>query len=615
MADKKPLDLVKSRYEDAANYWRPIYEKFEDLEDMYWGKVAYDNPDDQVWKSKATDNIAFEAVERMVSHLLSGDPKGRFVPVEPRDDYGAMVNNALFNYQWNYPGLNMTQKIRDLGIQSGVFGIGFGILEWKYEERTRTKIEYGELEQTETEETYVHCDQPWFRPLYVYDCYPDPSATSIDDMQWFIYDEYVTLNELKERNKGKFKPYQNLGKLEEKLKEQDATQNEHRTNLDSYRGADTNSMKKGRTLVRTMVSRAKRYTYCPDVGVLIQDGDNPYWHGDLPVHMLVDYGYPNQLFGRGEIDPIRTMQKALTNVLNQRLDNVKLILNSGFKAKANAKYMSTWKMRPGWIALVDEMDELQPFSVPDVTSRTFLETTNYFKDSTYRTLGYTDFLTRNETEGDKTATEIRASVGEQNARMRDKEKNIDAFMQRLANQWLLLNQQFMTNEKIIRIVGADAQKMINQKIEERQQQQQQELQQMQPELQGLPPEMLPEMPSPYTQGEGVGYLEINPNDLSGRYDYMIEAGSLSEVDPAQKAQSLMMGIKVLQENEQRLTQNEQLKVNYQPLLEKLLRELGVKNVDEIFEPLSEQEVGMMQQEKMMAMMPRGNRRLPQANIQ
>lgn len=608
MSEKKSLELVKSSYDDAFQYWSPLYDEFEKLEDLYWGKLKYKSAADQAWKSRAVDNIAFEAVERMTSHLLSGDPKGRFVPVEPSDDYGAMVNNALFDYQWKYPGLNMGNKLRDMGVQTGVFGIAFGLLEWKYEERTRKRIEYGEIEQTEIEETYVHCDQPWFRSLYIYDCYPDPAATCIDDMEYFIWDEYVTLGELKERNKGKFKPYMNLGKLEEKIKNSEATQNEHRTNLDLFRGVSGTNTKKNRVLIRTMVKRDARLTYCPDFDLLIEDGDNPYWHGDLPVHMIVDYSYPNQLFGRGEIEPIKTMQRALNNILNQRLDNVKLILNAGFKAKAGSKHMHTWKMRPGWIAMVDEMDELQPFNVPDVTSQTFLETSNYFKDSTYRVLGYTDFLTRNETEGDKTATEIRASVGEQNARMKDKERNIDSFMLRLANQWLALNQQFMTNEKVIRIVGADAQKMIDAKVEERMKKQYQSQMVENPDI----PEMnLPEIPSPYTQGDGMGYLEISSNDLAGKYDYMIESGTLTEVDPAQKAQSLMMAVKVLQENEERLAQQDRVKINYQPLLEKILRELGVKDIDNIFEAFSDQEITMMQQ----AQMPVSPRRLPPANIQ
>lgn len=604
----KALKELKQHYEDAELYWSPLYDQFEKYENMYWGRLDKPKGVGQKWKSRAVDNIAFEAVERMASHLLSGNPKGRYTPAEPSDEYGALVNNALFEYQWSNPKLDINKKIRNLGVQAGIFGISFGVLDWKYETKRQRQSIYTE-EGIDYEETEVEvCDQPWFKTLYIYDCFPDPSATSIEDMQYFIYDEYLTIDELKDRNKAKIKPYKNLGKLEERAKDADASQNKHRTNLD--RGSDE-SKKIGRILVRTEITRTSKRAYAPDYGLLIQDIDNPYDHGDLNIHMMIDYSYPNQLFGRGEIEPIRTMQKALNNVLNQRLDNVRLILNTGFKAKANSRHMHTWKMRPGWIALVDDMDELQPFSVPDVTSRPFLETTNYFKDSTYRTLGYTDFLTRNETEKDKTATEVRASVGEQNARMKDKEKYVDAFMTRLAEQWLSLNQQFMTVEKIVKVVGADAQKLISQKVEEKKQKEMEMMLEQNPQLRDIPQEMIPEPKNPYQQIGDMGYLEVTPEDIMGRYDYMVESGSLTGADPAQEASASMMALKTMQELEGQLAK-EGIRPKYQPVLEKILRQLGFKNTDDIFEQMSDQEMQAMAEQQMMAQ--QGGRRLPRAVI-
>lgn len=597
----KTLTELKKNYEEAETYWSPLYSEFEKLESMYWGKKDKPKNADDKWRSKAVDNIAFEAVERMTSHLFASNPKGRYLPMKPSNQYGGIVNNALFNFQWSNPKLNMHLKMRHMGVQMAVFGIAFGTLDWKYTEKETKKVEFSGEEEIETVTTEVDCDQPWFKPLYIYDCYPDPSATCIEDMQFFIYDEYVGLKELKDRNRGQIKHYTNLGKLEEKIKETEASQNEHRNNVD--RGQEDKPMK-DRILVRTEVSRSKRRAYAPDYGIVIQDTDNPYDHKDLNVHMLVDYAYPNQLFGRGEIEPIKTLQKALNSVLNQRLDNVRLILNAGFKVKATSKYMHTWKMRPGWKVLVEDMSDIEPFTIPDVTSKPFLETTGYFKDSVFRTLGYTDFLTRNETEGDKTATEIRASMGEQNARMKDKEKYIDSFMIRLANQWRELNRQFISNKQTVRILGSDAQKMIKEHAEEKKKERFYEMLEQNPELYDLPQEQLPEVPSPYHEVDNVGFLEIEPNDLGGDYDYIVESGSLTEVDPAQKVQSLVMAIKMLQENEQALGKDG-IKVKVRPLLEMVLRELGVKNTENILQQMSDQEQAQAAQVPMQQMVGRG----------
>lgn len=580
---KKDLDLIKERYAKASEYWNSYYKEAEKLEELYWGDPHPGDDSQDKWRSQVVDNVAFEVVEKTVSHLFGGDPKGRFIGVEPGDDLGAIVTQALFDYQWNYPGQNMKRKLRDMGLQMAIMGIGFGILDWKYETRVRKRVEVIDENTTEEiEEEIVVWDCPYFKPLYLYDCYPDPAATSIEEMQWFIYDEYMTLDELKNANKGTIKPYKNLNKVEEKLKEKDASERDHGS-VDSLRKLGSGG-KKERLKVRRMVTRSKRISYLPDVGEEIENRDNPYNHGDLNIHLIVDYSYPNQLFGRGEIEPIKTQQLGLTSTLNQRLDNVELVLNSGFKAKAGSKYSHTWKMRPGWVAQVEDMKDLEPFVIPDVTGDTFIQTTNYFKDSITRVLGHVDFTTRNETTTEKTATEVRTSAGEQNARLKDKEKYIDEFMTRLANQWRELNEQFVTSEKLIRIVGVDAQRFLAEKqaaLEEE------------------------ELSMGYQQGQGVGYMTISPELLEGKYDYIVTGGSLTEVDPLSKVNAIKMGMEALAQANESLRMNGK-KVDLEPLIERMLRELDIKNLDEIIVPMTEQETTQMQ----MAMQPSRPVRLP-----
>lgn len=587
---KKALQLIKERYGDAAQYWDPVYSECEKLESLYWGSLnAKTNPSATNWRSQVVDNIAFEVVEKTVSHLFGGDPKGKFLPVEPGDEMGAIVNQALFDWQWNYPGQNMKRKMRDLGLQMAIMGLGFGVLDWRYETRTRKRVNVIDEDTTEEiEEEYVAWDSPYFKALYLYDCYADPAATSIEEMEWFIYEEYTTLDKLKSMNNGKTKPFINLAKVEEKLRDKDASERNNGNIVNDIRGMGLNNKKK-RLKVRRMLTRNKRIAYLPDIDVLIEDRDNPYNHGDLPVHLIVDYSYPNQLFGRGEIEPVKTQQLALNSIINQRLDNVELVLNTGFKARAGSRYAHTWKVKPGWVALVEDTKDLEPIIIPDVTSGTFLQTTNYFKDSVTRVLGHVDFTTRNETKNDKTATEIRTRQGEQNARLREKEKYIDEFMMRLANQWRELNAQYITTEKLIRIVGADAQKYLQE-------------QQMRLEEDGLS--------MGYVQGPDTGHMNISPNMLDGQFDYVVTGGALTEPDPLGKVNAIKIGMEALAQVSQTLQANGE-KVNFKPLLEKMLRELDIKNTEEIIVQLTEQEKEM---QAMQMQGPNRKPRLPQSRF-
>lgn len=588
--NKKTLTLLEERYAEASQYWDSYYSQCEKLEALYWGVLnPTSNPQAANWRSQVVDNIAFEVVEKTVSHLFGGNPKGRFVGVEPGDELGAIVNQTLFDWQWAYPGQNMSRKMRDMGLQMTVMGIGFGVLDWKYETRTIKKTDMVDEKTMETvEEEVVSWDCPYFKPLYLYDCYADPAATNIDEMEYFIYEEYQTLDQLKNQNKGSIKPFINLGEVEEKLKDKDASERVVGDSVDDIRKLGTGG-KKRRLKIRRMLTREKRMAYLPDLGIVIEDRDNPYWHGQLPIHLIVDYSYPNQLFGRGEIEPIKTQQLALNSLINQRLDNVELNLNSGFKAKAGSKYMHTWKNKPGYTHLVENMDDLQPMTVADVTGPTFIQSTNYIKDSITRVLGHTDFSTRNETTNEKTATEIRTSAGEQNARMKDKEKYIDEFMMRLANQWRELNAQFITSEKLIRIVGVDAQKYLAE------------------QQQGMEQEGLS---LGYQQAQEVGYMNISPQMLEGKYDFIVQSGSLTEPDPLGRVNAIKIGMEALAQTSQALMQNGE-KVNFKPLLDKLLRELDIKNVDEVIQPLSEQELAMQQ---MQQMPQQGRGRLPQSRF-
>ena len=158
-----------------------------------------------------------------------------------------------------------------------------------------------------------------FMILYIYDCFPDPSAMSGSDMNWFIHNDYTTLTDLKNCNElpGGEKRYKNLGKLEAMLKDNNGEDDGEESPEDNYRD-EANRIRRvnstgifGRFLVRRMYTRERWITIVPKFNLVIEERDNPYDHKQLPIHTFIDHVYPNQLYGIGEIEPIKRMQKAL----------------------------------------------------------------------------------------------------------------------------------------------------------------------------------------------------------------------------------------------------------------------------------------------------------------
>lgn len=582
--DKKLFREIEDKYDYAHDELSPRFDKFNSWEDLYFSHLKNkSNP----WKSAVFDPEAFEKVERVVSHLFATKPRGRFFPREASDTIGVRSADELFKYQWDKPGQNMQLKLPRQGRSAGVFGIGFGLLTWRYERRRRR---VNKKDGTKGEQYEVVWDDPYYTDLYIYDCFPDPSAMSPEDMQWFIHNEYTTLDELEacnHKHNGE-RRYKNLDVLKEKLgkkKKTSATQDSYRTNADVARGSNKDTDLRDRIKIRRYYDRKQWVTIVPDYKLVIEERENPYDHGELPIHMLIDVAYTNQLYGIGEIEPIERLQKGLNSVLNQRLDNVRMILSPAIIHDADSEFAHEWKWAPGykWRRNRNE-NEPKPFVMPDATGNSFMQTTNYFKDAMARALGHQDFLSRNESADTRTATEVRAAAGEQNARMRAKEHNVDAFIQRLATQWMQLNQQFMTKPRLIRILGREAlESLANDK----------QFKEAVPEESEYGVDKMVERTKrglyageemekfKMEENGAFGLLLVEPEDILGAMDFIVEAGSTIENDVSQQQSDLESMLKTLMELKDQFA-SEGFTVNVKPIVDKMLMLRNVKNVDDIF---------------------------------
>lgn len=582
--DKKLFREIEDKYNYAYDELSPRFEKFNGWEDLYFSYLKNSkNP----WKSSVFDPESFEKVERVVSHLFATRPRGRFFPREESDTAGVRAADELFKYQWDRPGQNMQLKLPRLGRSAAIFGIGFGLLSWRYERRKRR---VAKKDGTKGEQYEVVWDDPYFQDLYIYDCFPDPSAMSIDDMQWFIHNEYTTLADLQacnHKHAGE-KRYMNLDVLEEKLgkkRKTSASQDVYRTGADIARGSNKDTDLRDRVLIRRYYDRKQWVTTVPDYKLIIEKRDNPYDHGELPIHSLVDVAYTNQLYGIGELEPIERLQRGLNSVLNQRLDNVRMILSPAVMHDADSEYAHEWKWAPGfkWRKGKSE-SEPKPFMIPDATGNTFMQTTNYFKDAMSRALGHQDFLSRNESADTRTATEVRAAAGEQNARMRAKEHNVDMFIQRLATQWMQLNQQYITKSRLVRIVGRDALESL---ANDRQFQEPVE------EMSDLGVNKIVEKPKrglyageemdkfKMEENGAFGLLLVEPEDILGAMDFVVEAGSTIENDVSQQQSDLESVLKTIIELKDQFA-SEGFTVNVKPIVDQILLLRNIKNVDDIF---------------------------------
>lgn len=465
---------INEQFLFSKKYLDSIHEKMNQQEELYRSFIDKNN---YPHGARVFDPRTFRIIETITPRMVANEPSGSFYPVEGGDMVTTEILNALIKYDWRRA--DMFEKLVKFVKSMLIFGTAFGRNYWDFRETTRTRMVPKKLNgrlvwtpDNKEEVSVTEFDGPNFEVLNIYDCFPDPNATSKSNMRWFIYRTFKTLDELKAENETRGVDYwKNLDKLEQAMegdgenKANDSAMEsmqyrEHRRimlSTEELHGKDESNPE------FTVLRRFTKDGWCDIVpefnNVVIREVENPYFHGEIPITIGVDYPYPGELFGMGEIEPIDRIQRAINAVLNQRLDNVQLTLNQMFKVKKDSGVdMHTLISAPGNIITTSDMSAVEPIAVPDVTGSTFVQTMNYLTSSLQNGSGITDYTVGvgNETVGNKTATGTRLVQQEANAQFKLKIQLFNHMVvQDIANQWKDLRIQYTTEEQKLRIIGSD----------------------------------------------------------------------------------------------------------------------------------------------------------------
>lgn len=472
---------VVSQYSLSKQYLDPIHDRMNQQEELYRTFIDKTNYEH---KARVFDPRVFRVIETITPRMVANEPMGSFYPQESGDTATAHVLNSLIKYHWRRADMFPKQVNFIKGLL--IFGTAFGRTYWDFREsekqRMVPKSVGGRTIWTPKNKEMVKVtefDGPNFEVLNIYDCFPDPNASNLQNMRWFIYRIFKTIDELESENDARGAEYwKNLDKLrvivEDRKsgskkgggKPQDMSYREHRRVMLSTQemiGEDDSNPE------FAILVRYTKEGWCyvvPEIeNMVIREVENPYFHGEIPIVHGVDYPYPGELYGMGEIEPIDRIQRAINAVLNQRLDNVQLTLNTMWKVNKNANVdMHTLISAPGNIVTTDDMNGVEALQTPDVTGGTFVQTMNYLTGALQNGSGITDYTTginSNANTANDTATGTRLIQQEANAQFKLKIQLYNHMVvQRIANQWKDLSIQYTTEGQKLRILGADAVKYL-----------------------------------------------------------------------------------------------------------------------------------------------------------
>lgn len=581
---------INQQYEFAKRYLDNVHDRMNKQEELY---RCYIDQGTYPHDARVFDPRIFRVIETITPRMVANEPTGSFYPTEEGDVAVSEILNALIRYDWRraemFPKLTMFVKSMLL------FGTAFGRTYWDFRECEKTQMipknVNGKMEWTpkNTEKKkYTEFDGPNFEVLNIYDCFPDPNATSLANMRWFIYRKFMTLKELEDENDARGGEYwKNLPKLrkaiDDKAKE---------SSKKGYKPSDINYREHRRVMLSTQELHGEdesnpefvmlirydndRWVFSvPEYGIVIRDVENPYFHGQLPIIYGVDYPYPGELYGMGEIEPIDRIQRAINAVLNQRLDNVQLVLRNMWKVKKNSGVdMHTLVSAPGNIITTDQMDAIEALQVPDVTGPTFVQTMNYLTSAMQNGSGITDYTigTENKTNvANKTATGIRLIQQEANAQFKLKIQLFNHMViERISNHWKDLRIQYTTEPQKVRILGRNEVKYLMDKTD---------LATTDMEGQQIVPGDF-ETPTKLTVSadNNFAFLSLLPEDIQptvvGNYDFVAAPSSEQLTDPIAMQENFFNAVERVSRPEwvQGLASSGK-KLNYAELTEKIFDKL------------------------------------------
>jgi hypothetical protein len=332
-------------------------------------------------------------------------------------------------------------------------------------------------------------------------------------------------------------------------------------------------------------------------------------HGQIPVVQLKYYPVDDDLYGLSEIEPVERLQRAINALLNQYLDNINISLYTPLKIRATGVQMHTIEFGPGkkWI-MNDPATDVVPFQTSGQGVGEFASTYRFLVSAMQEALGETSALTSNVDPGNKnkTATEIKSSDMQRNARDAYNQMFLSEALKKQMLFWHTMDRQFLfsdpsAQQKIIRIVGKEALRYFQQAGLDQESLQEEEAGMLAeagtPDLAeqfkkpnfpvNLDGMVVPKMTMDDT-GE-MGTLVLEPEDLSGEYDYIpdIESMSLPSDASTIAAQRSMVESASLPVHQQALA-SEGYRIKLKELEEDYYVKLGMKDADKYFEKLPQQ---------------------------
>ncbi len=402
-----------------ADYTR----RWQDYFDSYFGDY-FRHKNLPEYRSNAVSNYIFSIIETIRPIMLDQNPKFEAMPRQPDSmNFVGDVQEAL-TYEWDREKMNL-KLYREL-ITTLVTGNAPFFIAWN-----------GKNKQIEA------------IPVNPFNLFPDPLATDVQNAEYIIYALYQNVDKLKNRFPSKASQLQGMSVNYSELV-YDNNRNSRVDNQVLVLEVWSKEYDKPETYPHGRVT-----TLAPELGVVLDDKQNPYDDGRFPFIVFKDYDVPGKFWGEGEVQQLLSPQSSMNDLLNSIMDNAKSTANMPWVIDKNSGIpVGKITNRPGLVIRKNPGTEVrrdQPPSMPPYVQQTL----DSFKGDMEQISGVFDTLKGNSEQGVYTAQGILALQEAGQARVRLKVKILEEKLGELAELWYNRMQQFWKDGRFVRITHPD----------------------------------------------------------------------------------------------------------------------------------------------------------------
>lgn len=305
------------------------------------------------------------------------------------------------------------------------------------------------------ESTEIVYDDPTVQGVDIFNFFVDKQASDLESARFCGHKEYKTRAELEELEKTAGYKI-DWKKLDEISRVEDGrTVRYEDTGISGEDAANDNfgENSAGALFEVHHYWETNRHCVVLNRSQLVLDEENPFWHGCLPYDRICYIYLPHEFYGMGIVEITSSLQDELNTTRNQRIDYNSMALRRMWKLRKGCGLTSAdlvW--RQNGIVQVENTDDVQEINVADIPASAFANEANIKQDMRDATGCHDIIMGLSNTNETATTTMTK----DNNASVRFKrvvETICSDMLVPIAKKIMSLDQQYLTEERIIRITG------------------------------------------------------------------------------------------------------------------------------------------------------------------